>query len=440
MALEGTTVAAIVTGILALTGALATAWMSGWNEQRTQARANKKALARYSVPLIIAAWDLANWFFDILEEDNYNAVRCAAYGDGWSSQFTSYLLGSYFAGVHIIREMTHFFAHIRGEEAETLKKILWKIQDEFISMHYDGRENLEMRWFEGDILAAQEHLTEVIEHGGAETARDLRIIGWVEFQKKYAPASHPDADSPELSKLFEWYEDEFQRIVYRRFRSLYTKKWPTRTNPQAYETLKKSIYDEEQKKRSERETLKETLDDEKEIKKLEKRALKENLDLEKRRKKLEQEEEYISDEQQQYPDFNVIVPDHRVRRLQHLLMDLVEVLDTFTTMKLNRPARRCTMLAENRVPLGGSNPLSLVTEQRIPCDCSSSDCNPKHEDFPDRQLPAKKMKNRLAWFGSSNSPRGVHNQQENGRLARKGLVDAEHGVIQENNITRTNSK
>ena len=70
MGLDGTTVAAIVTGILAIAGAIATAWMSGWNEERTQARANKKALSRYSVPLIIAAWDLANWFYDILEEDN----------------------------------------------------------------------------------------------------------------------------------------------------------------------------------------------------------------------------------------------------------------------------------------------------------------------------------------------------------------------------------
>lgn len=430
MSLDGTTVAAIVTGILALLGALATAWMSGWNEQRTQARANKKALARYSVPLIIAAWDLANWFFDILEEDNYTAERCAAYGDGWSSQFTSYLLGSYFAGVHIIREMTHFFAHIKGEEAETLKKILWKIQDEFISMHYDGRENLEMRWFEGDILAAQEHLTEVVEHGGAETVRELRIIGWVEFQKKYAPASEPDpADSPELCKLFEWYEDEFQRIVYRRFRSLYTKKWQTRTNPQAYETLKKNIHDGEQRKKIERETLRETLYDEKEIEQLEKRALKESLDHEKKQKKLEQEEEYIRNEQQQCPDFNVIVPDHRVRRLQHLLMDLVEVLDTFTTMKLNRPVRRCTMLAENRGSPKGSNPLRLVTEQRVPCDCSSFDCNPKQEDFPDRQLPVKKRKNRLTWWISPISPRGNHIEQENSRPPRKGFVNAEQGVI-----------
>lgn len=91
--LDGSSIAAILTGVLALIGALATAWMSGLNEQRLQARQNRKALARYATPLLIAAWDLANWLYDILEEQNYSSGRCRAYGDGWDNQFTSYLFG-----------------------------------------------------------------------------------------------------------------------------------------------------------------------------------------------------------------------------------------------------------------------------------------------------------------------------------------------------------
>ncbi|KAL1795392.1 hypothetical protein ACET3X_007208 [Alternaria dauci] len=336
MALDGSIVAAIVTGIAALLAALSTAWMSGWNEHRTQARANKKTLARYSVPLIIAAWDLANWFYDILDEDNYSPKRCAAYGDGWNSEFTSYLIGSYFAGVHIIRETTHFFAHIRGKEAENLKKLLWKIQDEFISMDYEGRESREMRWFEGDILAAQGYLTEAVEHKDAETTettRELRVIGWNEFQKKYKPASESEhGDSPGLHKLFEWYEEEFQRIIYRRFRSLYTSKWPTESNPQAYETKRAYIihHEEGQMTELERKRLQEARDQD-DATKVDKMTLEESIEREQKLKKLNEEEESIAAEQQQYPQFNVIVPDHRVRRLQHLLMDLVTALDDFTT-------------------------------------------------------------------------------------------------------------
>lgn len=385
--LDGTAIAAILTGILALAGALATAWMSGWNEQRVQARANKKALARYSVPLIIAAWDLTNWFYDILEEPNYNPERCAAYGDGWNSQFTSYLIGSYFAGVHIIREMTHFFAHIKSKEAEQLKKLLWKIQDEFVSMNYEGRESLEMRWFEGDILAAQEHMTEAIDHTGDSTVKELRIIGWVDFQKKHTPASEPgNANSPELYKLFEWYEDEFQRIVYRRFKYLYTNKWPTRANPQAYETMK------------------------------------EGLDDEGKREKLEKEEEMIRGDRLKYPDINVIVPDHRVRRLQHLLSDLVEVLDAFTTMKLNRPVRRCKMLVEHNIS-SGSNPLDLVIGNCIPCDCNSFECNPSQQDFAHRQLPPEKRKSRLSWRGSSDRPQRTQKKQEITFTEKKNMTE-----------------
>jgi len=428
MALDGSIVAAIVTGIAALLAALATAWMSGWNEHRTQARANKKALARYSVPLIIAAWDLANWFFDILDEDNYSPKRCAAYGDGWNSEFTSYLIGSYFAGVHIVREMTHFFAHITGKEAENLKRLLCKIQDEFISMDYEGRESREMRWFEGDILAAQEHLTEVVEHKGteaAETTRELRVIGWTEFQKKYKPASDSKhGDPPGLHKLFEWYEDEFQRIVYRRFRSLYTSRWPTEPNPQAYKTKRDYIINQEegQKTELERKRLQEARghDDVK----VGKMTLKENSEHEQKLKKLDEDEKSIATEHQEYPQLTVIVPDHRIRRLQHLLMDLVEVLDAFTTMKLNRPVRKCTMRTENRVPIGASNPLDLESGHRIPCDCSSHECNPEQEDFIDRHLPAKKAANRTA----RREPAQDHQIESRITPRRTGVVDAEKGI------------
>jgi hypothetical protein len=139
MALDGTTIAAVITGILALLGVLATVSVSGWREQRIQSRANKKTLARYSAHLITAAWELSNCFYAILENDSYGPERNVAYGDGWDRQYTSYLIGQYFAGVYVVREMTHFFAHIRSNKGEMLKKLFWKIQDEFISMDFNGR-------------------------------------------------------------------------------------------------------------------------------------------------------------------------------------------------------------------------------------------------------------------------------------------------------------
>jgi hypothetical protein len=50
--------------------------------------------------------------------------------------------------------------------------VLSKIQDEFISMYYEGRENLELCWFEGDILAVQEAMTVKDDDGQG------RCTGW----------------------------------------------------------------------------------------------------------------------------------------------------------------------------------------------------------------------------------------------------------------------
>ena len=76
MSIDGSTIAAILTGILALVGAVASAWMSGWNLQRLESRKNQKALARSSGPLLIAPWDLANWLYDILKDTAYSPWRC----------------------------------------------------------------------------------------------------------------------------------------------------------------------------------------------------------------------------------------------------------------------------------------------------------------------------------------------------------------------------
>ncbi|KAK3385236.1 hypothetical protein B0H63DRAFT_510110 [Podospora didyma] len=129
--------------------------MSGWNKQRVESRKNRKALARYS----------------------------------------------YFAGVHIIREMTQFFAHIRDGRAETLKRLLWKIQ-------------------------------------GGDDGGDGK-----------------GEDSKELKKVFGWYEEEFQQIIYRRFKYLYLTEWEGHENPQGYEKMKASLGkdDEEARKKLDKE-------------------------------------------------------------------------------------------------------------------------------------------------------------------------------------------
>ncbi|KAK0641356.1 hypothetical protein B0T16DRAFT_419701 [Cercophora newfieldiana] len=378
--LDGTTIAAILTGILALFGAVATAWMSGLNENRKESRKNRKQLSRYSVPLLIASWDLANWLYDILEDDNYSPERCDAYGNGWTKQFNSYLFGQYFAGVHIIREKTQFFAGLGGSRSQELKKLLWKIQDEFVSMHYEGRENHELRWVEYDILHVQEAMT-------VADGDELRPMQWREFKQNYAVKEEPGAEkdrSMELKRILEPYEDELQRIIFRRFHYLYSAtteptipkdrkpefegkpKWLRDRNPQSLEASLEHF-----KRKRDRGTLTDK-----------------EYDAECR--KVHKDDKMIKKELEE--DLTgatvVVIPDHRVRRLQHLLSDLVTLLDEVSSMKFNRPARRCKMDVDRRV-LSYKTATEWRNEglSRIPCDCNDDvGCNSTRLDFKHRDL------------------------------------------------------
>lgn len=353
MVLEGSSIAAILTGVLALAGALGAAYMSGWNDRRTQRRKNRKALARYAVPLLISAWDLANWLYDIMEEANYSPRRCAAYGNGWNSEFTSYLIGSYFAAVHILRLKTHFLAHIKGTQGDALKRLLWKIQDEFVTMNYEDRESLEMRWFEGDILAVQEIMTEDCDLDGDGVKGEMQTIPWIDFQKMYAPKE--DGSQSELKKTFDWYETEFQRVVYRRFKHLYSTKWTNDVNPQ-------------QAVQGEVDVIGRTTNEE-----------------------FLEEERLITKEAKGNPNARLVIPDHRIRRLQHLLSDLVITLDEVSRMKFNRPIRRCGMLATD-------------SSDRVPCDCRDIECNPKQQDFEHRQLHDLKSGAATRFYSARRTP------------------------------------
>jgi hypothetical protein len=123
-------------------------------------------------------------------------------------------------------------------------------------------------------------------------------------------------------------------------------------------------------------------------------------------------------EKDQYPNISAFPPDHRVRRLQHLLVDLVVLLDEFTATKLNRPARKCDMTLERTVhPI--HNPLGLETGSRIPCDCSKETCNKDALDFEHRQLPKKKGKNSLLYY----TPVATQKEQEDVSLEDKSIIE-----------------
>jgi hypothetical protein len=232
-----------------------------------------------------------------------------------------------------------------------------------------------MRWTIGHILTVQEHLTKYVDKNGTGTAGELQAVGWLEFCKKYDSTSGSDSasgsnsasgseGSPALRDIFDEYEADYERIIHRRYAQL------GRKTPRNIE------------------------------------------DFNKEEKKLRWEKEL-------YPNINPFPPDHRVRRLQHLLIDLVVLLDKFTATRLNRPVRKCDMTLKRTV-YSSHNPLSLETGFRIPCDCSDTKkCNKDAVDFEHRQLPRKNGKNWLLYC----TPEATQEEQEDASLENKNIVE-----------------
>jgi hypothetical protein len=213
-----------------------------------------------------------------------------------------------------------------------------------------------MRWTIGHILTVQEHLTKFVDNNGTGTAGELQAVGWLEFCEKY--------DSPELRDIFDEYENDYERIIHRRSAQL------GRKPPHKMEHFDDGDQD-------------------------------------------------LISEKDQYPNISAFPPDHRVRRLQHLLIDLVVLLDKFTATRLNRPVRKCDMTLKRTV-YSSHNPLSLETGFRIPCDCSDTKkCNKDAVDFEHRQLPRKNGKNWLLYC----TPEATQEEQEDASLENKNIVE-----------------
>ncbi|KAJ2899203.1 hypothetical protein MKZ38_003346 [Zalerion maritima] len=229
-----------------------------------------------------------------------------------------------------------------------LKSLMWKIQDELVAMNYEDRGSVEFRWVEHDILAIQEKMTVKDDKDGDGKENELRPMKWVEFRESHAPDTEK-----RLKTTFDWYIAEFQRVIYRRFSVLYATKHKDQANP----TVKDPPGEWEKR-----------------------------------------ENEKMEKELEGRPVWETCVPDQRIRRLQHLLMDLVELLDDMAHMQFNRPTRRRPKADE--------------------CDCVGKICNKTGDDFPWRRLDKKARK------------RQEREELGEGQVNSSGIVDRRHKFVE----------
>lgn len=89
------------------------------------------------------------------------------------------------------------------------------------------------RWTIDHTLTVQEYATKFVDNQGTESARELRVVNWLEFCKKYDRTSGLESgDSQELRDVLDEDEDDHERIIHRRFGQLYATKLLGQNSPQ----------------------------------------------------------------------------------------------------------------------------------------------------------------------------------------------------------------
>jgi hypothetical protein len=199
---------------------------------------------------------------------------------------------------------TQFLAFIEDKSTNRLKEDLNKINDELSTSRY-GRNGWQFRMWPGHQLAIAENMVDL--HGENSETSELRPMGWHQFRNEF---------NERFGFYFRWFRDSIQDMLNAKF-----EKEEEARKEEAGRIEKEKVDGAIPRKTNETKLV--NVDG----------AEDEKVNKARKKKWLE-------------------VPDQRLRRLQHLLVDLIETLDR--AEQTHKP-RKCG--------------------RAIECDCRFSDCN-----------------------------------------------------------------
>lgn len=152
--------ASIVIAVVSMVGALAAALFTVYGtylaDERRRRHGIQVEVRKYSDPLLIAADDLQDRLYEILDvgftkydiKENKNGIQNIEI-------FTSFLLAQFLAWARILKIQTQFLAFSEDESTDYLREILYKISDELSTNRYPKPE-WEFRLWPGHQLAIAE--------------------------------------------------------------------------------------------------------------------------------------------------------------------------------------------------------------------------------------------------------------------------------------------
>lgn len=181
-------VVSIIIAILALIGTVASAgatiWFGFYSDNRRRLSESEKVLAKYRDPLLLAAQDLQSRLYHITQCGFVLGTSGGGKGENpvHTVQYTSFLVGQYFAWIYILRHEAQFLRFDTSSNTRAVTKLLNNIAFTFATDTFTTEDpyfcNLPCMLWRGEQRALGEEM--VINDNN-----QLYCMGFAAFHKKW---------------------------------------------------------------------------------------------------------------------------------------------------------------------------------------------------------------------------------------------------------------
>jgi hypothetical protein len=177
-------VVSIVIAVISFVGTLltasVTAWFAYFSDERKRLSEAEKLIAKYRDPLLLAAQDLQSRLYNITDWNLTTYFRKDGQKKDYVQLHTAFLVGQYFSWIYILRQKAQFLRLRTDNFNKKLTEALGNIAGEFATDEYDEDGAPFMLW-RGEQMAMGEVMT--IKDG--KDGSHLFCMGYAAFRQKW---------------------------------------------------------------------------------------------------------------------------------------------------------------------------------------------------------------------------------------------------------------
>ena len=174
-------VVAVISGVVALIAAGITTFFTWFSDERKRLSEAEKLVAKYRDPLLLASQDLQSRLYNITDQN-----ITISYGHGREREddlllYTAFLVGQYLSWTHILRQQAQFLRFSTDQRNKDLTKVLTGIRYEFSTDKYNNEGAAPLMLWRGQQMAIGELMT--VKEG--KEGSELYCMGYAAFRRKW---------------------------------------------------------------------------------------------------------------------------------------------------------------------------------------------------------------------------------------------------------------